>query len=111
MLNGIDAMLEDAEERHLTVRTAGDGNGQVEVAVSDIGHGIATDRLAHLFEPFFTTKPNGMGMGLAISQTIIEAHGGRIWAENNPACGATFRFTLPAEKKVTTDETRAATIE
>ncbi len=69
---------------------------QVEVAVSDTGHGIPADKLLHVFEPFFSSKPNGLGMGLAISRGIIEAHGGRLWAENNEAGGATFTFTLPA---------------
>jgi two-component system sensor kinase FixL len=64
------------------------------VAVADAGHGVPAEKFARLFEPFFTTKPNGMGLGLPISSTIIEAHGGRIWAENSPA-GATFYFTVP----------------
>ncbi len=63
--------------------------------MSDTGSGIPADKLASIFDPFFTTKPNGMGMGLPISRTIIEAHGGRFWAENNSSGGATFRFTLP----------------
>ena len=71
----------------------------VEVAVSDTGHGIPSDRLAHIFDPFFTTKLNGMGMGLAISRTIIEAHGGTIRAENNPDGGATVYFTVPAAQE------------
>ena len=69
----------------------------MEVAVSDSGIGIAPEKVERLFEPFFTTKPNGMGMGLAISQTIIEAHGGKIWGGNNTARGAVFKFTLPAD--------------
>jgi signal transduction histidine kinase len=85
-----------AEQRRVSVRAHRDGKRTVQVAVSDSGHGIAPERLALLFEPFFTTKANGMGIGLPISRTIIEAHGGRIWAENNnPQPGATFRFTLP----------------
>ena len=66
------------------------------MAVSDSGTGIPADKVERLFEPFFTTKPNGMGMGLAISQTIIEAHGGKIWGGNNAGRGAVFKFTLPA---------------
>ena len=67
----------------------------LEIGVDDGGPGIPADRLAQVFDPFFTTKPSGMGMGLAISRTIIEAHGGRIWAENKAGGGAAFRFTLP----------------
>ena len=63
--------------------------------MGDAGPGIPADTLARIFDPFFTTKPNGMGMGLAISRTIIEAHGGRLWAENKSDGGAAFRFTLP----------------
>jgi signal transduction histidine kinase len=97
ILNGMDAMADGAEAmRLLTVRAETAKDGSVEVAVSDCGTGIPPDKVKRLFEPFFTTKPNGMGMGLAISQTIIEAHGGKIWAENNAARGAVFKFTLPA---------------
>ena len=67
----------------------------VEIAVGDTGPGIPTEMLANVFDPFFSTKPNGMGMGLAISRTIVEAHGGQLWAENNNGDGATLRFTLP----------------
>ena len=68
--------------------------GTVEVAIADAGHGVAAAKLARLFEPFVTTKPDGLGLGLPISATIIGAHGGRIWAESGPA-GATFYFTVP----------------
>jgi len=81
------------------VRARATKDGSVEVSVSDSGSGIAPDKLERLFEPFFTTKPNGMGMGLAISQTIIEAHGGKIWGGNNEGRGAIFLFTLPADEK------------
>jgi C4-dicarboxylate-specific signal transduction histidine kinase len=96
VLNAMDA-VEDApiERRKVTVNAQRNGTREVEVAVSDSGHGIAPEKLGRLFEPFFTTKPNGMGIGLSISQTIIQAHGGRIWAENNAGAGATFRFALP----------------
>ena len=68
----------------------------IEIVVSDTGSGFAGDTLAQLFQPFFTTKETGMGVGLSISRTIIETHGGRMWAETNRSGGATFRFTLPA---------------
>ena len=66
--------------------------------MSDRGTGIAPDEVGHIFEPFFTTKPDGMGMGLAISRTIIEAHGGNIRVESNALEGTTFTFTLPRMK-------------
>jgi two-component system sensor kinase FixL len=68
----------------------------VEIAVTDSGPGIATNLLARIFEPFFTTKTEGMGMGLAVSRTIVEAHGGQLSAENAIAGGAIFRLMLPA---------------
>jgi two-component system, LuxR family, sensor kinase FixL len=100
ILNGMDA-LDGArrEDRRVSVTARLDGPQSVEIIVSDAGHGISADKLAHLFEPFFTTKPNGMGMGLPISRTIVEAHGGRLWAENNNVAGAAFRFTLPIMEK------------
>ena len=96
MLNAMDAVADrPADRRQVTVRARRHGEREVEVAVGDSGPGIAPERLGRLFEPFFTTKPNGMGIGLSISRTLIEAHGGRLWAENNAGEGATFRFTLP----------------
>lgn len=96
VLNAMDA-VEDAPvgQRRVVANAVRDGERTIEMVVSDSGHGIAPERLALLFEPFFTTKPSGLGIGLSISRTIIEAHGGRIWAENNPQGGATIRFTLP----------------
>jgi PAS domain S-box-containing protein len=96
ILNGMDALNgASREDRRVSVTALLDGAQTVEIAVSDTGTGIPADKLAHVFDPFFTTKLNGMGMGLPISRTIIEAHGGRFWAENNDSGGATFRFTLP----------------
>ncbi|MBS1212190.1 MAG: multi-sensor signal transduction histidine kinase [Proteobacteria bacterium] len=102
ILNAMDAVEDTpAARRKVTVRAQRHGQDEIEVAVEDSGPGIAPERLGRLFEPFFTTKANGMGIGLAISRTIIEAHGGRIWAENNAVEGATFRFTLPLAEAAT----------
>lgn len=96
ILNAMDAVADlPVARRKVAVRAQRHSESEVEVAVEDNGPGIAPERLGRLFEPFFTTKANGMGIGLSISHTIIEAHGGRIWAENNAGEGATFRFTLP----------------
>jgi PAS domain S-box-containing protein len=100
ILNGMDAMAgEPRDRRRLLVRTRSGADGQVELAVIDSGPGIAPDKLPRVFEPFYTTKPNGMGMGLSIARTIIDAHHGRIWAENNASGGAVFRMALPAAKE------------
>src|SRR5271165_1063980 len=100
ILNGMEAMSESSESnRRLTMRTAYDGKGNVEVAVEDSGPGIPSERLPLLFDSFFTTKSHGMGLGLSIVRSIVEAHGGRIWAENNSSGGACFRFTLPVNGK------------
>jgi len=99
ILNGMDAMADCTRaNRVLTVRVEMTRDGRVETSVSDRGAGIPEGKVERLFEPFFTTKPNGMGMGLAISQTIIEAHGGKIWGGNNLHGGAIFKFTLPVNK-------------
>jgi two-component system, LuxR family, sensor kinase FixL len=96
ILNGMDALDgTNQDDRRVSVAARRDGAGVVEVAVADGGPGISTETLARIFDPFFTTKPDGMGMGLAISRTIVEAHGGRIWAENTGGGGAVFRLTLP----------------
>jgi len=71
----------------------------LEIAVSGFGRGIPADTLAHFFDPFFATGPKGVGIGLPISRTIVEAHEGRPWAENQSGGGASFRFTLPVAKE------------
>jgi two-component system, LuxR family, sensor kinase FixL len=102
VLNATDAIQDlPAERRKVAVQAARRGSNEVEFAVSDLGPGIESGKLGRLFEPFYTTKPNGMGIGLSISRTIIEAHRGRIWAENNAKEGVTFRFTLPLAGEAT----------
>jgi PAS domain S-box-containing protein len=93
--NGIEAMRETEGGRRLRIAARMTGAGEIEVSVSDCGHGLP-DRVAmDIFTPFFTTKPEGLGLGLAISRSIIEAHGGRLWAMPNAAAGTSFNFTLP----------------
>jgi PAS domain S-box-containing protein len=100
MNNAIDAMTHlPRAERHITVVSRRTEDGDVEVRVSDRGRGADDDQLERLFEPFFSTKSEGMGMGLSISRSIIDAHAGRLWAEQNPACGLTFAFALPPGDK------------
>jgi PAS domain S-box-containing protein len=100
-MNGIEAMHEtDANQRQLTVKTVV-SNGSVLAAVSDRGMGIELAKAEHLFKPFHTTKANGMGMGLAISRSIIESFGGKLWAESNAGGGAIFSFSLPVGSQET----------
>jgi PAS domain S-box-containing protein len=93
MLNGIEAMKETGGV--LTVNTGRGEYGQVLISVSDTGVGLPAARADEIFNAFFTTKPQGSGMGLAISRSIVESHGGRLWATSNHGRGATFHFTLP----------------
>jgi PAS domain S-box-containing protein len=95
MLNGIDAMKERAGGGELTIRSESD-EGQLLVSVSDTGVGLPPEREEQIFRAFFTTKDNGTGMGLPITRSIIESHGGRLWVTNTAGQGATFQFTLPA---------------
>jgi signal transduction histidine kinase len=96
ILNGMDAMTGVPKARRsMLVRLSETKNGNLKVEVTDHGTGIDPEDASRIFEPFFTTKLNGMGMGLAISQTIIEAHGGEIWVESRQAEGTTFIFILP----------------
>jgi len=95
--NAVEAMSEVEGPRELLVSSAEDELQGVLVAVRDSGPGLDTESAGHLFDTFYTTKPEGMGMGLAISRSIIEAHGGRLWATANEPRGAVFQFSLPAE--------------
>jgi signal transduction histidine kinase len=94
MLNGIEAMTDGASE--LIIRSQSTEDGFLLISVSDTGVGLPSEKLDKIFNAFYTTKPQGTGMGLAISRSIVEAHGGRLWATANAERGATFHFTLPA---------------
>jgi PAS domain S-box-containing protein len=99
VLNAFDAMKDAPEDRRtVIVRTRQLDAATIRVEVSDGGTGISPDRLVNLFEPFRSSKREGLGLGLSISRSIVEAHKGRIWAENNPGAGATFFFTLPVHE-------------
>jgi signal transduction histidine kinase len=94
MLNGMESMSERGDELKISTRREG---AEVMVSVSDRGVGIPADKMEEIFNAFVTTKAGETGMGLAISRTIIESHGGRLWTTVNPGRGATFHFTLPTE--------------
>jgi len=101
ILNGMEAMADaPAGQRKIIGRLAQLDEAFAEISIYDFGSGISSADLEKVFDPFFTTKMEGMGMGLSIARTIVEAHGGRIWAENHAAGGAVFRFTLPLAKRV-----------
>jgi PAS domain S-box-containing protein len=96
ILNGLEAAgRRDSAERRLCIRTERTESGTLRVAVQDSGDGFTADALERAFQPFFSTKADGLGMGLAISRSILAAHSGQIWAANNPEGGATVWFTLP----------------
>jgi len=96
VMNGIEAMQSVTDRpRELVVRSDQDATQQVLVSVTDCGVGISAENVDRLFNAFFTTKSSGMGMGLSICRSIMEAHGGRLWATANIPHGATFQFTLP----------------
>lgn len=98
MRNAVEAM-HGCDRKELLVTSSMRPDGMVEVSVADTGSGLAEHIVPRLFQPFVTSKPNGMGVGLSISRRIIEAHGGELWAEPNPAGGTVFRFTLEAAAK------------
>ena len=96
VINGCDAMsATERARRTLSVRTARENGVGVRVSVGDRGCGIPQEKLARVFDPFFTTKRQGMGLGLAVCRSIIEAHSGRLWVESEPGAGSTFHFTIP----------------
>jgi PAS domain S-box-containing protein len=95
MLNGIEAMKDTGGE--LTVRSTRTEDGRLLISVSDLGVGVPVEESERIFKAFFTTKPQGTGMGLSISRTIVESHSGRLWVSANKGRGATFHFSLPAE--------------
>jgi two-component system sensor kinase FixL len=98
LTNACDAMADmPSDARALTIRTGLDGNDFVSISVCDTGPGIAKGNLEQVFEAFFTSKENGVGLGLSVCRTIINAHGGKLWAEQNSDHGATFRLSLPVK--------------
>jgi PAS domain S-box-containing protein len=97
MLNGIEAMMDRQPPGRLTVKSQRTENGQILISITDTGAGLSPEQAEQIFNAFFTTKPHGTGMGLPISRSIIESHGGRLWAADNSPRGATFCFTLPTK--------------
>jgi signal transduction histidine kinase len=96
MLNGIEAMKDLSPAGELTVRSRPE-DGELLISVCDTGEGLPPEQADQIFDAFFTTKPQGTGMGLTISRSIVESHGGRLWATAHAGQGATFQFTLPRE--------------
>jgi len=99
MINGIDAMNDVDGTRELIIKSQRAENEQLLVSVSDTGVGLPPQQTDQIFNAFFTTKPQGTGMGLRISRSIIESHGGRLWAADNSPRGARFSFTLPTKSE------------
>jgi two-component system sensor kinase FixL len=97
--NAVEAM-EPSARREILITTARDDAGMVEIGVADTGPGLASEVREHLFRPFITTKSSGIGVGLSVCCSIVEAHGGRLWAEDNPSGGTIFRFTLQGVRGV-----------
>jgi signal transduction histidine kinase/PAS domain-containing protein len=97
MLNGIEAMKDIGTVGELTIRSQQGDSSQLLISVGDTGAGLQPEQVEQVFKAFYTTKAQGTGMGLPISRSIIESHGGRLWASPNPGRGATFQFTLPIE--------------
>jgi signal transduction histidine kinase len=96
MLNGIEAMKDMDPGGELTIKSQ-QADSQLVISVRDTGAGLPPEKTGQIFDAFFTTKPQGIGMGLPISRSIIESHGGRLWVGPNSGRGTTFQFTLPSE--------------
>jgi signal transduction histidine kinase len=96
MMNSIDAMKDVDGTHEIMIESQRNQDGQVLISVSDTGVGLPPEQADQIFNAFFTTKSHGTGMGLRISRSIVESHGGRLWAAENPPRGARFCFTLPA---------------
>ena len=97
MINGIEAMKDVDGPRVLSIKSQSGEDEQLMVSVSDSGVGVPPEQVERIFDSFFTTKQDGTGMGLRISRSIVESHGGRLWADDNPPRGASFQFTLPSK--------------
>jgi signal transduction histidine kinase len=96
VMNGMEAMTSVGQrDRQLVIATGNIDVDQVQVTVEDSGAGLDPNKMIRIFEPFYTTKSGGMGMGLSISRSILQNHGGRLWATPNEGPGTTFHFTLP----------------
>jgi len=102
--NSLEAMDEKSNSRELLIRTLSKDPNTIMVEVKDSGCGIPAESMSKLFVHFFTSKQDGLGMGLSISRSIVEAHGGHLEAKNNPDCGATFYFTLPVQKRIPNEQ-------
>jgi signal transduction histidine kinase len=100
MLNAIEAMKDSGGELRIGARL--NQEGQLAISISDTGIGLPAENAERIFDAFHTTKPQGTGMGLAVTRSIVESHGGRVWATANPGLGATFHFTLPVEAEAHT---------
>ena len=108
IVNAMDAMSNTPEDnRTVRIRTRLDLDGCVAVTVADCGSGVPSIHLPRVFESFFTTRAEGMGLGLSIARSIVEAHRGRIWAANNESGGATFHFIIPAAQRQTIAATQS----
>jgi len=108
--HGVDRGEKAARIVELTVKSELQ-DGQLQFSVSDTGVGLPTEKMDQIFSAFFTTKPQGSGMGLSISRSIVESHGGRLWATANDGRGATFHFTLPTHMTETSSQVNLVTLE